>query len=797
MKVSELSPVLSGESKDAKELDLTAFRPVLSKPTYLDVAQKAEALEWEQAARLMEERLAQQITKSDSSVLELLRAHYVAGMLQLRAGNPGAARTHFEHAVTTGRAEQSGWLVLADAALHAAELALEEKEARHAEERLQQVEQHAERTRWLELMGRTQLALGNSSRAETHFAEWTRLVRPVELPAAEAPSPDAPVRSARLWWARALLQQARTRQEAKDSNRADASESRPEKEGPSLARRARQQLFLALFGLPARHPLTEEAEPLLAEAVALGAAASQVESLDHQLAHLRGLIDAREHEEANVALASIQLPKEAQFSTEGCQLAYLEGKLRQSEREWGKAADALAAHVARCTEDPDLHSWLLFNAGKYSAADGRNHAAVRYYAELEELYPKSTLADDARLRAAKCYEEMGSEAKFVQMLSSMPEDYPQGDMTREGVMLLALREMQAHRWSIAAGVLERASAVIRDRDSERGHEYAGTERYFWARCLMELGEEDRALEEYEALVTEVPLSYYMLHAYSRLLEADRERAATALEQGLERARETPFTFPHRAVYSIPSFLRGMELLRVSDTERGRAVLSEQLLASDDASLMWGLALLFDRVGDAHHAHGLARGMLTDWLAHYPEGDWESAWQIGFPRPYLDIVKRESQATGVPPWLIYGVMREESTFRPRVVSHANAYGLMQIIPPTARGIGRKSGHPSTPSALKEPANNIAIGSRVLQQLGRRFRNNPLLAIPGYNAGPGRPVRWLAERPNVEFDLWVELIPFRETRRYTKRVLASRAAYAFLYDREQSQAALVMPRRLRFD
>jgi soluble lytic murein transglycosylase len=140
------------------------------------------------------------------------------------------------------------------------------------------------------------------------------------------------------------------------------------------------------------------------------------------------------------------------------------------------------------------------------------------------------------------------------------------------------------------------------------------------------------------------------------------------------------------------------------------------------------------------------------------------------------------------------MREESTFKPRVVSHADAYGLMQVIPPTARGIARKSGHPTSPEALKTPSVNIAIGSRVLQELARRFRTNPWLAIPGYNAGPGNPSKWLRERPNVDFDVWVEMIPYRETRRYTKRVLASRAAYAFLYYREEAQTALVLPRRL---
>jgi len=71
----------------------------------------------------------------------------------------------------------------------------------------------------------------------------------------------------------------------------------------------------------------------------------------------------------------------------------------------------------------------------------------------------------------------------------------------------------------------------------------------------------------------------------------------------------------------------------------------------------------------------------------------------------------------------------------------------------------------------------------------------LAIPAYNAGPGNPKRWLRERPNADFDLWVELIPYVETRRYVKRVLSSRAAYAFLYQREDFETFAVLPSKVQ--
>src|SRR5690606_1290719 len=146
---------------------------------------------------------------------------------------------------------------------------------------------------------------------------------------------------------------------------------------------------------------------------------------------------------------------------------------------------------------------------------------------------------------------------------------------------------------------------------------------------------------------------------------------------------------------------------------------------------------------------------------------------------------------IPEWFIYAIMREESAFDPAAESPAKAYGLMQLIVPTAKAYAGKLGLPHHPQALKRPAVNIALGSRVLSSFSAKFPKNPVLGIPAYNAGPGRPARWLRERPDVDFDVWVELIPFRETRRYTKRVLASRAAYAFLYHSEEAEEAMRLP------
>jgi soluble lytic murein transglycosylase len=265
---------------------------------------------------------------------------------------------------------------------------------------------------------------------------------------------------------------------------------------------------------------------------------------------------------------------------------------------------------------------------------------------------------------------------------------------------------------------------------------------------------------------------------------------------MEASAAEPFSFEHGPEFEQPGFVRALELLRVGDIELAQREIGVLGLdaPSSGPRLLWGIALLYARAGSAKLSHAVARALLSDWLERWPSGDWMKAWQLAFPRPYRDIVTREAKKNGVPEPLVYAVMREESAFEPTAVSVADAYGLMQLIEPTARHYARPLGLPADPAALMRPPVNIALGCRVLGHLLRSFSENPLLAVPAYNAGPGRPRSWLKDRPHVEFDVWVELIPFGETRRYTKRVLASRAAYAFLYEPAQAEEGLKLPQKV---
>jgi soluble lytic murein transglycosylase len=516
-------------------------------------------------------------------------------------------------------------------------------------------------------------------------------------------------------------------------------------------------------------------------------------SPEEDLERLKTLVDAKEYELA-VAVADgllARLGEPARWQATGCEATALRARALAGQKEWTMAEESLASAVRRCT-DPDLRARALFSAAKYATSTKRYVEAAAYYERLETDFPTNRLADDARLHRALCYREMGADARFTELLSRMPDDYPDGDMVLDGAFELALSRIEKADWASAESVLDRAAVAAAPVDAKRGLERAGRERYFRARARAVRGDTEQSLADYEAIIRELPLSYYMLQAYTRLSAADGGRAERALDDGLSQARKAPFSFAHRPEFDLPGFVRALELLRIGDVPSAtREIETLGLLKSDAAPpVLWAVALLYARAGAAKLSHDLSEG-LSDWLGRWPSGDWARAWEIAFPRPYRALVQREAKRSAVPEPLVYAVMREESSFDPAAESPVKAYGLMQLMEGTARRFAHPLGLPCDPPSLKRPAVNVAIGCRVLSDLRRVFSESPLLAIPGYNAGAGRPRRWLGERPTVDFDVWVELIPFQETRRYTKRVLASRAAYSFLYGKDGAADALSLP------
>lgn len=150
----------------------------------------------------------------------------------------------------------------------------------------------------------------------------------------------------------------------------------------------------------------------------------------------------------------------------------------------------------------------------------------------------------------------------------------------------------------------------------------------------------------------------------------------------------------------------------------------------------------------------------------------------FPLSYWDLIRAHSEANSLDPYLVSALVFQESTFVPDVRSHANAWGLMQLMPPTARDYARRLKLRYSSSLLTRPEPNIRMGTAHFADAIRDF-GEIHLALASYNAGP-RPVRrWMAERPGVEAEEFIDDIPYPETQNYVKRILGQAEDFRRLY------------------
>ncbi len=150
--------------------------------------------------------------------------------------------------------------------------------------------------------------------------------------------------------------------------------------------------------------------------------------------------------------------------------------------------------------------------------------------------------------------------------------------------------------------------------------------------------------------------------------------------------------------------------------------------------------------------------------------------LRFPILYEAYVQQHADLHALNPAVVFGLIRQESAFAAQVSSSAGAKGLMQLMPTTAMQIARELKEPwDSSESLLDPETNIKYGTYYFSKLVRRFDGHYALAAAGYNAGPKRVDAWLPQHDPVAADIWIEMIPFKETRKYVSAVLA----YAVIY------------------
>jgi soluble lytic murein transglycosylase len=288
-----------------------------------------------------------------------------------------------------------------------------------------------------------------------------------------------------------------------------------------------------------------------------------------------------------------------------------------------------------------------------------------------------------------------------------------------------------------------------------------------------MGKASRAREFFDQTRTFFPHSYYSLLTAQKL-PADTLAAAEWGASSWE-----PFRCPADSVAANSHWEKFCLLthLRLSDLAL-REWPEVQRELGESPGLWWRRAVLLNDMGDDKQAWLTIRDHLRNFLLKGDSRLPDLFWRIAYPLDFDDIVKKYALARGLNPHFVLGLICQESRFQSDIASNAGAVGLMQLMPPTAQRVARKLGLSYSQGKLTDPEYNIALGTAYLAELFEEFAGDSVLVLAAYNAGDSAAQSW-DEEFGGQSDVFVEHIPYRETRIFVKRVLQHIAAYRRLY------------------
>jgi len=402
-------------------------------------------------------------------------------------------------------------------------------------------------------------------------------------------------------------------------------------------------------------------------------------------------------------------------------------------RRLGRGGEARAVEddlVARFPERPEAVEVLFLRADGLQDR-GDLEGAIRGYQETVELAPSQNLAGQARMQLGQIFLGLGREDEALGIYESYLSNFPQG-----------------RRWDEAA---------------------------FWeGRLLLSLDRDEEGRELLGRLRDNFPLSYYSVRA-RELLGEEYDPPIPASADSL------PFPALLQAGLGTFDQLLGAGLSRGAVWEAN--AIAAQLRSERDPVVRQGTLL---RLAKELNSRGFTReGINLGWEIRRENRPWDRDLLAAvYPFPYREIVLSEADERELDPYLMAGLIRQESAFWVEARSRADARGLMQVLPATGRELARASGPVGfePDSHLYEAEINIHLGMAFFSDMRRRFGEDLPIILSAYNAGPTRALRW-REFPEVDdMARFVERIPFTETRVYVKNVLVNREIYAWLYGQD---------------
>ena len=399
--------------------------------------------------------------------------------------------------------------------------------------------------------------------------------------------------------------------------------------------------------------------------------------------------------------------------------------------------------------------------------DGR---AIRAYRRFAQRYPRNKRAPEARFLAAWLEIRLGRANGEKQMERLVRgKSQVRGRWRRSAVWELGFRAFETRRYSRAARYLSQyTSLVSTSMDAARG--------FYWLGRAYRRG--PKAVDAYRKAIGVEPLHWYAVLAAGRLKRLKVTPPGPFENAGTPSSVEVPDAdLPLPDTFEVYRQL-GLDLDGIAWLNAHENALVAEYPSAQRIPL---LTQLYRDAGAYRDALLIARRRMVYLHSDPSKHRWW--WDAVYPMPWRSLV--DEHRADLPRALVYATMRQESGFRPDVVSRAGAVGLMQLMPEIATKLAGKT---VTRYMLRVPETNIALGLEEMAALAEDFDDVYPLSIAAYNAGKSRVKRWLKESKRMELDRFVERIPFNETRNYVRRVTTHYARYSYLDDPESGWPVL---------
>jgi soluble lytic murein transglycosylase len=436
--------------------------------------------------------------------------------------------------------------------------------------------------------------------------------------------------------------------------------------------------------------------------------------------------------------------------------------LYESRGHYGDAATVLA-ESARVNRDA-RHRFLAARALLRADREAEGLRALRTFVRDEPSHASAPEAEwlvgATLLRGGHPREARRALEAFVRG----PRARRSAGLRREAEWHLALLDFDAGRTREAADRFRGWGG------GATGSMDRGRALYWEGRAAYGANDAARGERALRAAIAADPLGWYALWAARRLREQGEDPGPPVPDGAPAEASFAPLAEPSLVTFhaSLGFDDEAASLLRAAERTRGWTPGSRRALVER-----------FTALGDASRAYRLTG--TSAMLAQAPSREASWIWRAAYPRPFAVEIAEAQRTTRVPAEVIYAVMRQESAFDPRVVSYADAIGLMQLLPETAERFARRAGVTFGRELLYRPEHNVRFGAMYLRDLIDEV--GVPLCFAAYNAGEHRVREWIARArrdggpTGRELDRVVEDIPFLQTRNYIRRVTGSYAHYLY--------------------